>query len=102
MRWCVRMLSKRHPASQPLAGDLKETMTKEQLPRCLSGKESTCQSRRHRSDPWVGEDPLEEEMATCSNILGWKTHGQRRLVGYSLWGHQESDMTEHTHVHHDQ
>ena len=29
------------------------------------------------------EDPLEEEMATHSNILAWKIHGQRSLVGYS-------------------
>ena len=26
-------------------------------------------------------------------------HGWRSLVGYSLWGHKESDMTEHTHTH---
>jgi len=26
--------------------------------------------------------------------LPGKSHGQRRLVGYSLWGHKESDMTE--------
>ena len=27
-------------------------------------------------------------------------HGQRRLVGYSLWGHEESDMTQRlTHSH---
>ena len=24
-----------------------------------------------------------------------KSHGQRSLVGYSLWGHKELDMTEH-------
>ena len=32
------------------------------------------------------EEPLEEEMATHSRILAWKSPGQRRLVGYSLWG----------------
>ena len=32
------------------------------LPWWLSDKESTCQSRRHRLDPWVWEDPLENEM----------------------------------------
>ena len=35
--------------------------------------ESACQCRRpkrHAFDPWVGEDPLEKEMATHSNILG--------------------------------
>ena len=41
------------------------------------------------------EDPLEEEIATHSSIPAWKSHGQRRLVGYSPWGSQkESDMTD--------
>ena len=40
------------------------------------------------------EDPLEKEMATHYSILAWKIHGQRSLVGYSFWGHKESDMTE--------
>ena len=34
------------------------------------------------------ENPLEKEMATHSSILAWKSHGQRRLVGYSPWGHK--------------
>jgi len=38
------------------------------------------------------EDPLEEEIATHSSIPAWKSHGQRRLVGYSPWV-AESDMT---------
>jgi len=37
---------------------------------------------------------LEKEMATNSSILAREFHGQRRLVGYSPWGHKESDMTE--------
>ena len=41
------------------------------------------------------EDPLEEGMATHSNILAWRTP-QRSLVGYSPWGCKESDMTEAT------
>ena len=35
------------------------------------------------------EDPLEEEMATHSSILAWKSHGQRSLADYSPWGHKE-------------
>ena len=31
------------------------------------------------------EDPLEEGMATHSNILAWKISGQRSLEGYSPW-----------------
>ena len=32
------------------------------------------------------EDSLEKEMATHSIMLAWRSHGQRRLVGYSPWG----------------
>ena len=44
------------------------------------------------------EDPLEEEMATHSSILAWKIPWTERiLVGYSPWGHKESDTTERLH-----
>ena len=42
------------------------------LPKWLSHKESNCQCRRHGFDPWVSQDPLEEEMATDSSILAWE------------------------------
>ena len=49
------------------------------------------------------EDPLEKRMAIHSNILAWRIHGQRNLVGYSPWGCKESDMSDctrtHTHIH---
>ena len=32
--------------------------------------------------------------ATHFSILAWKIHGQRNLVGYSPWGHKESDTTK--------
>ena len=38
------------------------------------------------------EDPVEEEMTTCSSILVWEIPWS--LVGYSPWGHKESDTTE--------
>ena len=38
------------------------------------------------------EDPLEEEMATHSSVLTWRTQW-RNLVGYSPWGRKESDVT---------
>ena len=37
---------------------------------------------------------LEEEMATHSSILAWKSHGQRSLTGYTPWGHKELSMSE--------
>ena len=39
-------------------------------------------------------DLLEEGVATHPVFLPGESHGQRSLVGYSLWGHKESDMTE--------
>ena len=35
-------------------------------------------------------------MTTHSSIFAWKFHGQSSLVGYSLWGLKESDMTKGT------
>ena len=32
-------------------------------------------------------------------LLPGKSHGQRSLVGYSPWGHKESDATERLHFH---
>ena len=40
------------------------------------------------------EDPLEEEMVTHSSNLSQKTHGQRCLVGYSLWGCKRANVIE--------
>ena len=42
------------------------------------------------------EDPLEEEMATCSSILAWRIPWS--LVGYSPWFHEELDMAEHAQL----
>ena len=41
------------------------------------------------------EDPLEEENGNPLQY-SWlkKSHGQRSLAGYSLWGYKESDTTE--------
>ena len=33
--------------------------------------------KRHRFDPWVWENPLEEGMATHSSILAWKAMEHR-------------------------
>ena len=39
------------------------------------------------------EDDLEKEIATHSDSLPGKSHGQRSLAGYSPWGLNESDTT---------
>ena len=46
---------------------------------------------------WVSpcpEDRLEKGMTTHSSILAWRIPWTEELVGYSLWGHKELDMTE--------
>ena len=56
----------------------------------LSGKESA-----FHAGVWVWclgwKDPLGKEMATAPLSLPENSHGQRNLVGYSPWGHKESD-----------
>ena len=55
--------------------------------------------------PWVGKISWRREWQPSPLFLPGKSHGQRSLVGYSPWGHKESDTTEqlsmhvHTHTH---
>ena len=67
------------------------------LPRCTGGKEPTYQCRRQKEMQVRSlgqEDPLEKGMATHSSILAWRVPWMGSLVGYSPWGHKESDTTE--------
>ena len=69
------------------------------FPGGTSGKEPSCQCRRH--EMWVQslvwEDPLEESMATHYSILTWRIPWTEFPGGlYSPWGCKESDMTEVT------
>ena len=50
-------------------------------------------------DRFLGqEDPLEEGMATHSNILAWRIPWTEEPGGLQSMGSQESDMTEHAHT----
>ena len=40
------------------------------------------------------DDPWRREWLPTLLFLPEKSHGQSSLVGYSPWGHKESDMTE--------
>ena len=44
--------------------------------------------------PWVRKIPWRRKWQPTPVLLPGKSHGWRRLVGYSPWGHRESDMTE--------
>ena len=50
--------------------------------------------RRPGFDPWVGKIPWRRKWQPTPVLLPGKSHGQRSLVGYSPWGHEESDTTE--------
>ena len=69
----------------------------------LSGRESTCQWRRHGFNPWVRKILWRKKWQPTPVFLPGKSHGQRSLVGYSPWGCKESDTTKqlsmHTHKH---
>ena len=53
----------------------------------LSGKESVCQFRRCRFNPWVSKTPCRRKWYwEYSSILAWEI--SRSMVGYSPWGHK--------------
>ena len=45
------------------------------------------------------EDPWRRKWQPTPVLLPGESHGGRSLVGYSPWGHKESDMTERLHFH---
>ena len=65
--------------------------------RWHSAKEFTCQCRRHercKFYPWVREIPWRRKWQPTPVFLPGNSHEQRSLVGYSVWGLEESDTTE--------
>ena len=60
------------------------------LPKWLSGKESTCQCRRHRSDPWARKILWRRKWQPTPVFLPGKSHGQRSLAGLQSMKLQKS------------
>ena len=58
----------------------------------FGGKESACQCRRPRFDPWVRKICCRREWLPTPVFLLGKSHGQRSLAGYSPWGPRELEM----------
>ena len=58
----------------------------------LPGK---CRCKRHGINPWIRKIPWSRKWQPTLVFLPGKFHGQRSLVGYSLWGCKYSDVTEH-------
>ena len=66
------------------------------FPGGASGKEPACQCRRlkrQRFSPWGGKVPWRRAQQPTPVFLPGESHGQS-LVGYSPWGHKESNKTE--------
>ena len=51
-------------------------------------------------DPWVGKVPWRRAWQPTPVFLPGESHGQRSLVGYSPWGHKESDTAESLSIAH--
>ena len=45
-------------------------------------------------DPWVRKIPWRRAWQSTPVFLPGESHGQKSLVGYSLWGPKESDTTK--------
>ena len=67
-----------------------------------SGKEPACQCRRSRFSPWVRKIPWGRKRQPTPVILPGKSHGQKSLAGYSLWGRKNQTVPSdslHSHTH---
>jgi len=62
----------------------------------FGGKESACQCRRYRFNPWFRKIALKRKWQSTPVFLPGKSHGQRNLVGYSPWGRKRvgHDLTD--------
>ena len=92
-----------------------QTHTQRGLPRWLGGKEPSCWGRRGRFHPWVRKIPWRRKWQPYLWVrkipwrrkwqrtwifLAGESHRHRSLVGYSPWGHKESNTNEAIqHVH---
>ena len=50
-------------------------------------------------DRWVRKISWRRKWQIAPVFLPGKSHGQRRLMGYSPWRHKESDMAKQRSVH---
>ena len=71
-------------------------VAKYELPRWLSGKESTCQCKSLRFNLWVGKVAWRKKWQPAPVFLPGKSHVQRSLVGYSPYGHSQTLLSDYT------
>ena len=63
------------------------------FPGDSNGEESACNAGDSGSFPWR-KIPWRRKWQPTPVFLPWESHGQRSLMGYSLWGYKELDTTE--------
>ena len=63
------------------------------FPGWLSGRESTCQCRRHGLDPWVERSPGEGNDNSLQS-LAWRIPWTEEPVGYSPWACKKLETTK--------
>ena len=81
-------------STRPGSGSLPVTAQSPYLPRWLSGKEPVCQCRSLGFSLWVGKIPWRRAWQPTPVFFPGEPHAQRSLVGYSPWGHKESDTAD--------
>ena len=69
------------------------------FPGGSSGKDSACQCRSCRFDPWVEKIPWRMKWQPTPVFLPGKSHGQRSLVSYSPWGRKSwTQLSKQAHL----
>lgn len=74
-------------------------MSNRQIHTGPDGTGGTANERGKSSIPGSERVPWRRKWLPSPVLLPRKSHEQRHLVGYSLWGFKEPDMTEHVHTH---
>ena len=64
------------------------------FPGDSDSRESACNAGDASSIPGLGRSPQVENWQSTPVFLPGKFLGQRRLTGYSSWGHKELDTTK--------
>ena len=69
------------------------------FPGDSDGKESACNPGDLDFDPWVKKILWRRKWQPTPVYLPGESHGQRRFVGYSPWGHRvRHDIANNTHA----
>ena len=83
------------PGDLPDPGVEPQSLALQLLMGFLDGSDGSLPAMQETRVQSLGEeDPWRREWQRIPVFLPLKFHGQKSLVGYSPWGHKESDSTE--------